>query len=81
MTPPILLVAGHLKKSVCQLPRTRAPAAEVIDVDAEKKAVPAIFACSYVQLAHGRRVRIAGRDDQSRRWFPGVGRFSEGMGV
>ena len=36
---PLLLVAGHL----CQLPHTRAPAAVVIDVDAEKKAVPVIL--------------------------------------
>ena len=36
--PPIL-VAGHL----CQLPHTPAPASEVIDVDAEKKAVPVIL--------------------------------------
>ena len=36
------------------------------------------FASSCVQLAHGRRVRVAGGDDQSRRWFPGAGRFSEG---
>ena len=35
MMPP-LLVAGHL----CQLPHTPAPAAQVIDVDADKKAVP-----------------------------------------
>ena len=38
MMPP-LLVAGHLR----QLPRTPAPAAEVIDVDPEKKAVPVIL--------------------------------------
>ena len=38
MMPP-LLVAGHLR----QLPHTPAPAAEVIDVDAEKKAVPVIL--------------------------------------
>ena len=36
---PPLLVVCHL----CQLPRTPAPAAEVIDVDAEKKAVPVIL--------------------------------------
>ena len=36
---PPLLVAGHLR----QLSHTPAPAAEVIDVDAEKKAVPAIL--------------------------------------
>ena len=35
---PPRLVAGH----VCQLQHTPAPAAEVIDVDAEKKAVPMI---------------------------------------
>ena len=38
MTPP-LLVAGHLR----QLPHTSAPAAEVIDVDAENKTVPVIL--------------------------------------
>ena len=38
MMPP-LLVAGHLR----QLPHTPAPAAEVIDVDAHKKAVPVIL--------------------------------------
>ena len=32
-------MAGHLR----QLPHTPAPAAEVIDVDAEKKAVPVTF--------------------------------------
>ena len=36
---PPLLVAGHRR----QLPRTPAPAAEVIDVDAEKKALPVIL--------------------------------------
>ena len=36
---PPLLVEGHL----CQLQHTPAPAAEVIDVDAEKKAVPVIL--------------------------------------
>ena len=36
---PPLLVAGHL----CQLPHTPVPAAEVIDYDAEKKAVPVIL--------------------------------------
>ena len=36
---PPLLVAGHLR----QLPHTPSPAAEVIDVDAEKKAVPVIL--------------------------------------
>ena len=36
---PPLLVAGHLH----QLPHTPAPAAEVINVDAEKKAVPVIL--------------------------------------
>ena len=36
---PRLLAAGHLR----QLPHTQAPAAEVIDVDAEKKVVPAIL--------------------------------------
>ena len=55
---PPLLVAGHLR----QLPHTPAPAAKVIDVDAEKKAMPVIL-----QLAHGGRVRVAGGDDQSRR--------------
>ena len=38
MMPP-LLVAGHLR----QLPHTPAPAAEVIDVDAENKAAPVIL--------------------------------------
>ena len=36
---PPFLVAGHLR----QLPHTPAPAAEVMDVDAEKKAVPVIL--------------------------------------
>ena len=36
---PPLLVAGHLR----QLPHTPAPAAEVTDVDAEKKVVPVIL--------------------------------------
>ena len=36
---PPLLVAGHLR----QLPHTPAPAAEVMDMDAEKKAVPVIL--------------------------------------
>ena len=36
---PPLLVAGHL----CQLPHKLAPTAEVIDVDAEKNAVPVIL--------------------------------------
>ena len=36
---PPLLLAGHF----CQLPHTPAPAAEVIDVDAEKKAVPVVL--------------------------------------
>ena len=36
---PPLLVAGHL----CQLTHTPAPAAEIIDVDAEHKAVPVIL--------------------------------------
>ena len=36
---PPLLRAGHLR----QLPHTPAPAAEVIDVGAEKKAVPVIL--------------------------------------
>ena len=37
LMPPVL-VAGHLR----QLPHTPAPAAEVVDVDAEKKAVTVI---------------------------------------
>ena len=36
---PLLLVAGHLR----QLPHTPALAADVIDVDAEKKAVAVVF--------------------------------------
>ena len=71
---PPLLVVGHLR----QIPHTTAPAAEVIDVDAEKESRAGDFGCSCVQLAHGRRVQIAGGDDQSRRWFPGAGRFLEG---
>ena len=68
---PPLLVAGHLR----QLPHTPAPAADVIDVDAEKKAVPVILPALVNQLAHGRRVRVAGGDGQSRGWFPGDAGF------
>ena len=72
---PPLVVVGHL----CLLPRTPTPAVEVIDVAAEKQAVLVILPAPIcVQPAHGRRVRVAGGDDQSRRWFPGAGRFSEG---
>ena len=75
MMPPVLLVAGH-RFIFCQLPHThKSSVAEVIDVHAEKIPRPGDFACSCVQLALGRRVRIAGGDDQSRRWFHGAGRF------
>ena len=60
---PPLLVAGHLR----QLPHTAAPAAEVIDVDAEKNAVPVILPAPVYNSLTG-DVRVVGGDDQSRRW-------------
>ena len=71
---PPLLVVDHLR----QLPRAPSPAAEVIDVDAEKKAVPVILAAPVYNSLTGDVYELPAETIKAVDGFAGAGRFSEG---